>query len=45
MNEHAMDEARVRDEMFRSYVRDAVGSQPTEAERLAQLAESCGPRV
>ena len=38
MSEHAMDEARARDEMFRGYVRDVVATTPSSADQLATLA-------
>lgn len=38
MGEHAMDEARQRDEMFRSYVRDAAATPSSEADQLSKLA-------
>lgn len=38
MSEHAMDEARRRDEMFRSYVRDVAATAPSEADQLSKLA-------
>ena len=38
MSEHAMDEARLRDEMFRSYVRDTVATTPSDADELSKLA-------
>ena len=45
MNEHAMDQARLRDEMMRSYVRDVAATTPTsgsgssEVDQLAKLAD------
>jgi Short C-terminal domain len=45
MSEHAADEARIRDEMMRSYVKDVVASTPSgtsgspEVDSLAKLAD------
>lgn len=38
MTEHAMEDAHRRDDMFRSYVRDAAASGPSEVDQLAKLA-------
>ncbi len=38
MAEHSMEQARRRDEMFRSYVREAAGTAPSEADQLSKLA-------
>jgi hypothetical protein len=38
MAEHAEEDARLRDEMFRGYVRDAAGTPASEADQLAKLA-------
>lgn len=38
MGEHAMEDARRRDDMFRSYVQEAATSGPSEADQLAKLA-------
>src|SRR5467141_2958418 len=38
MSDHALDEARARDEMFRGYVREAaVETTPTGVDQLAKL--------
>jgi Short C-terminal domain/Phospholipase_D-nuclease N-terminal len=38
MGEHAVDEARRRDEMFRSYVQEAAGTGSGSADELSKLA-------
>ena len=38
MHEHALDEARARDEMFRGYVRDVVATTPGPGDQLEKLA-------
>jgi hypothetical protein len=38
MSEHAMDESRAREEMFRGYVQDVVATTPTDVDQLAKLA-------
>jgi hypothetical protein len=38
MSEHAMDEARRRDEMFRGYVADVAKSTPSDVDQLSKLA-------
>jgi membrane protein implicated in regulation of membrane protease activity len=38
MSEHAADETRARDQMFRGYVADVVESTPTDVDQLARLA-------
>lgn len=38
MGEHAVDEARRRDEMFRGYVREAAATPPSDADQLSKLA-------
>ena len=40
MSEHAMDEARARDQMFRSYVQDAVQDTPTSTVQQLQTLAS-----
>ncbi|HKH04892.1 MAG TPA: SHOCT domain-containing protein [Acidimicrobiales bacterium] len=38
MTEHSMEQARMRDEMFRGYVREAAGTAPSMADQLSKLA-------
>jgi Short C-terminal domain/Phospholipase_D-nuclease N-terminal len=38
MSDHAADDARRRDEMFRGYVQDVAASPESEADQLAKLA-------
>lgn len=38
MGEHAIEDARRRDEMFRSYVREAAGTPTSDVDHLARLA-------
>ena len=38
MSEHAMDQARMRDEAFRGYVREAAETAPSEVDQLSKLA-------
>lgn len=38
MGEHAAEDARRRDEMFRGYVREAAGTPASDADQLAKLA-------
>lgn len=38
MGEHAMEDARRQDEMFRRYVKDAAGSPTSEVDQLSKLA-------
>jgi hypothetical protein len=37
MSEHAMEDARLKDEAFRRYVKDAAGTPTSEVDQLAQL--------
>ena len=38
MGEHAVEDARARDEMMRGYVRDVVAETPSPVDELAKLA-------
>jgi hypothetical protein len=38
MTEHSMEQARMRDEMFRGYVREAAGTAPSIPDQLSKLA-------
>jgi hypothetical protein len=39
MSEHAMDDARRQDQVFRSYLRDAAGTPTSELDQLSHKRE------